>query len=122
MDATSSANTPFSSGNGSAGESTLNKAAASAHGAVDRVAGAAENAVSKAKPAIDRVARTAHQTVDRVAGAAAPTAEWLSEQRDSFMASQRNAVDDAGKFVSAHPLKSLGIAVAAGFLIGRFIR
>lgn len=122
MEVTTRANTPFPTGNGAAGETTLNRAIASVHGAVDKVAGAADNAARKVKPAIDRVAEAAHQTVDKAAGVAAPTAAWLSERGDSLKARQRTAAADAAQYVSAHPWKSLGFALAAGFLISRFVR
>lgn len=122
MEVTTRANTPFPTGNGAAGETTLNRAAASVHGAVDKAAGAADDATRKVKPAIDRVAEVAHQTVDKVAGVAAPTAAWLSEQGASLKATQRTAAADAAQYVSAHPWKSLGFALAAGFFISRFIR
>jgi ElaB/YqjD/DUF883 family membrane-anchored ribosome-binding protein len=92
------------------------------HGAVDKVAGAADDATRKVKPAIDRVAEVAHQAVDKVAGVAAPTAAWLSDQGDSLKATQRTVTADAAQYVSAHPWKSLGFALATGFLISRLIR
>lgn len=122
MEITTRANTPFPTGNGAAGDTTLNRAVANVHGAVDKVAGAADDAARKVKPAIDRAAEVAHQAVDKVAGVAAPTAAWLSEQGDSLEATRRTMVADAGQYVSAHPWKSLGFALAAGFLLSRFIR
>jgi ElaB/YqjD/DUF883 family membrane-anchored ribosome-binding protein len=122
MQVTTGTNTPFPGGNGAGDVSTMDKAFASVHGAVDKVAGAADDAARKVKPAIDRVAEVAHQTVDKVAGVAAPTAAWLSDQGDNLKATQRTVAADAAQYVSAHPWKSLGFALAAGFLIGRFVR
>lgn len=122
MEVKTRVNTLFPTGNGAAGDTVLNRTAASAHGAVDKVAAAADEAARKVKPAIDRLADAAHQTVDRVAGAAAPTAAWLSEQADSLDARQRTLTVDTGQYVSAHPWKSLGFALAAGFIIGRLWR
>jgi len=100
----------------------LNKASGGAHAAVDSIANAADEAARKAKPAIDKVASMAHQAVDKAVGAAEPTAEWLAEQGDSLKAAQKKLVADTCSYVSAHPLQSLGIAIAAGFLIGRVMR
>src|SRR5512141_1522443 len=122
MEITTRTDTPFPPGNGSAGGETLNKTVAIVHGAVDKVAGAADDAVRKVKPAIDRAAEVAHETVDQVAGAAAPAAAWLSEQGASLKAARRTMVTDTEQYVAAHPWKSLGFALAAGFLISRFIR
>ena len=52
--------------------------------------------------------RVAHQTVDKAAGVAAPTAARLSAQGDSLKATRHNLVNDTRKYVSAHPVKSLG--------------
>lgn len=122
MEVTTRANAPFPTGNSATGETTLNRAVASVHGAVDKVAGAADDAARRVKPAIDRVAEVAHQTVDKVAGVATPTAAWLSDQGDSLKATQRTVTADAAQYVSAHPWKSLGFALAAGFLISRLRR
>lgn len=113
--------TPFATGEDTA-DAALNKAASSLHGAVDKVAGAADDAARKIAPAIDRAADAAHQAVDQVAGVAAPTAAWLDEQSNSLRATQRTLAADTGEYVAAHPWKSIGFALAAGFLIGRFIR
>lgn len=100
---------------------TLNKASSSAHAAVDSIAGAADQAARKAKPAIDKVAGMAHQAVDNAAGAAAPTVDWLAEQGANLGAKQKQLVADACGYVSANPLKAVGIAVLAGFLLSRII-
>ena len=121
MDITTRANTSFPTGNGTV-DATLDRAAAGVHGAVDKMAGAADGAVRKVKPAIDRVAQIAHQAFNKATDVAGPTADWLNEQGDSLKATQRKVAADTGQYVSAHPWKSLGFALAAGFLISRFIR
>ncbi len=103
-------------------EAALSKATSGAHAAVNSIAGAADEMTHKAKPAIDRVAAMAHQAVDRAAGAATPTAEWLAEQGDSLHATQKSVVADTCSYVSANPLKAVGIAVVAGFLLSRILR
>lgn len=90
----------------------IRQAASSAHGAVDQAAG-------KAKPAIDKAAQFAHQTVDKAAGAAAPAAAWISEKTEVLKVTQKQVLDDTCNYVSAHPLRSVGIAAAVGFVIGR---
>lgn len=122
METTLRGNIASTSGLPGNSEGTLHKASASAHAAVDSMAGAADEAARKAKPAIDRVATMAHQAVDTVAGAAAPTADWLAEQGESLNAAQKKLVADTCGYVSANPLKSVAIAAVAGFLLGRIIR
>lgn len=103
-------------------DGALHKASSSAHAAVNSVAGAADEAARKAKPAIDHVAAMAHQAVDKVAGAAAPTADWLAEQGESLNETQKKLMADTCQYVSAHPLKAVGIALATGFILSRLIR
>ena len=103
-------------------ESTVNRTAAGAHAAVDSMASAGNQAVNKAKPHIDRVAAMAHDAVNTAAQAVAPTAEWLTEQGESVAAFQKKVVDDTCQYISANPLKSMAIAVAAGFLLSRMLR
>ena len=116
--------TPFppTSGNSTKGDGALHRAATSAHAAVDRVAGAADDAARKAQPVIDRAAELAHYAVDKAADAAAPTAEWLGEQGENLMATPKKLVDGACKYVAANPLRSVAIALVAGLLIGRIVR
>jgi ElaB/YqjD/DUF883 family membrane-anchored ribosome-binding protein len=111
-------NTPSTSGMSNNTEGTLNKASSSAHAVVNSIAGAADEAVGKAKPAIDKVVAMAHQAVDKAARAAAPT----TEQGESINATQKQLVADTRNYVSANPLKSVGIAMVAGFLLSRLIR
>ena len=85
------------------------------------MAGAVDDAARKAKPAIDQVTAKAHQAVDKAAAAAAPTAEWLSDKGESIKATQKKLMSDTCSYVSANPLKSIGIALVAGFLLSRIV-
>ena len=121
METSSTTNNPFKSGNGIA-DGVVDHAAVNMHGAVNQRAASASDAVSTVKPVIARVAQAAHQAVDKVADVAAPTAAWLAAQGESLASTQRNAVADARTYVSANPWQSLGVALAAGFLLGRWVR
>ena len=109
----------FPTGSNGTSDGAINKASASAHGAVDKVTASADGAASALKPAIARAANVAHQAVDKVTGLAAPTADWLTKQRENLTLTGRNAVDDARTYVSTHPWQSLAVALAAGYVIGR---
>ena len=76
----------------------LDKASTGAH--------AADEAARRAKPAIDKVAETAHSAVDTATGAAV----------------QKKLLSDSCAYVSAHPMKSLGMAIVVGLLLGRVVR
>ena len=103
-------------------DGALNKASSGAHATVDSLAGAADQAVRKAKPAIEHAAAIAHQAVDKAANAAAPAADWLSQQGESLTAAQKQLVADTTRYIAANPLKSVAIALAAGFVISRIVR
>lgn len=122
METTVRGNAPLNSEMSVGAEGVVSRASSSAHATVNSIAGAADEAARKAKPAIDRVAAMAHQAVDKAAGAAAPTADWLTERRESLNATQEKLVAGASSYVSANPLKAVGIALAAGFLLSRIIR
>ena len=102
-------------------ESALGKAATGVHGAVDKAAALADEAVRKAKPVIGRVADGAHLAVAKVAGAALPTAEWLSDKGETLNAARKKSIADARQYVAANPLKSVAIALAAGVVISRIL-
>lgn len=102
--------------------SSLGKASSGAHGVVDSIAGAADEAARKAKPAIDRVAAMAHRAVDKAADVAAPTSEWLAEHAESLQTAQKKWMEDSCSYVSAHPLKSVAMAALAGFVLSRLVR
>jgi len=93
----------------------LQKASANAHATVDEAA-------RKAKPAIDQVAGAVHRVVDKAADAAAPAADWLTQQGENLNAAQKKMVSDTCSYVSAHPLKAVGLALLAGILISRITR
>jgi len=122
MKTTEYAGTPSAPDHLLKGDGALNKAAIGAHGVVDRVASAAEEAARKAAPTLYRAADFAHQAVDNAAAAVAPAAEWLNEQATSLNATQKKFVSSTREYVAANPLTSLGIALAGGFLISRILR
>ncbi|MFZ2853893.1 MAG: hypothetical protein WAZ34_07260 [Rhodocyclaceae bacterium] len=117
MELTTRADTPFSAAHDAA-ETMLNNA----RSRTEELTGAASENARKIKPTIERVAGMAHQTVDKVVDVVGPTADWLSEQSDSLKAGQRKVATEASQYVSAHPWKSLGLALAAGFVASRFVR
>jgi ElaB/YqjD/DUF883 family membrane-anchored ribosome-binding protein len=63
-----------------------------------------------------------HSAVDQVADAAAPAAQWLEEQSETLGTTGEKLMDRTCKYVAANPLQSLGLALAAGYLISRLTR
>ena len=98
-----------------------NKAAAAAHGAVDRLAGAADQATRNIKPTLDGVVDAAHKTVDKASEVAGAAADWANEKTSSVQEAGEKLRDDTCAYIAAQPLKSLAIAIVAGLLIGKAV-
>lgn len=83
----------------------------------------AHNTINKAadavRPAVDRIASGAHQAVDRLADAASTAADTLNVRGAQIRDAQAKLTGQARGYVSAHPLATVGIAIAAGFLLSR---
>jgi ElaB/YqjD/DUF883 family membrane-anchored ribosome-binding protein len=107
---------------------SIDKAAAGAHGAIERAANAASSAADEAarvvKPAIDRTAQAAHHAVDKAASIAVPALdwEWLSAKADRLTTAPGQFVEGGRKAVIDHPWQAIGAALALGLLIGRMLR
>lgn len=78
---------------------------------------------------IERASDRAHQAVDRAAGAASSVAERLGERVDA-LAERGEALRELPEswlegtrdYVREHPVASLGIALAAGYLLSMILR
>ncbi len=92
---------------------------------VDQATSGAHNAIDKAsdaaRPAVDRLASGAHQAVDKIAGAATQAAETLDLKSEQIMDAQTRLTETCRDYVRDNPVTSLGIAVAAGFLLSRLL-
>ena len=82
-------------------------------------AGAAD---PSATPATRSIARRAHEAVDRMADLASHGAESLEAQGRRLGEAGTKAVEGSRSYIRSHPGTSIGIALAAGFLIRHFIR
>src|SRR5215218_248841 len=107
---------PMTPGTTTNPDNTLSKASSSAHSAVDSMAGAAEGALNKTKPAIDKVAQMAHRVVDKAAASATPAAGWIDEKTGQLDATQKKFVNDTCAYISANPLTAMGLALLAGVM------
>ena len=92
----------------------VDDASSSAHGTIDKVS-------AVVKPAVDRVASGAHQAVDKFAIAASDAVESLTVKANQLKDSQALLTEQCRGYVRGNPLASLGIALAAGFLLSRLI-
>jgi ElaB/YqjD/DUF883 family membrane-anchored ribosome-binding protein len=78
---------------------------------------------------IERASQGAHRVVDRateaassVAGRFGDTVEQLAEKRDELMELPETWMEGAREYVREHPFASVGIALAAGYLIHMITR
>ena len=62
------------------------------------------------------------EMLNKAADAAAPAARWLGERCGTLTVGAAKLLDRAGKYVGAHPLQSLGLALVAGYLISQLTR
>jgi ElaB/YqjD/DUF883 family membrane-anchored ribosome-binding protein len=69
----------------------------------------------RATETIDRLATTAHDKVDRISARAASVADRVGNSGGQYYEQTR-------EYVVANPMRTLGIAVLAGFLLGRLMR
>jgi ElaB/YqjD/DUF883 family membrane-anchored ribosome-binding protein len=74
-----------------------------------------DNLSSTTSDRMDEWSDTAQDTIDRLSDDAGDHTSQLAERGDRL-------VDDTREYIAAHPLRTLGIAAAAGFLVGRMLR
>lgn len=95
-------------------EHGVERATAAAHHGIDSVSDAAQ-------PAIEHLRASAHQAVDSAGGAATHAAGALGGKGDQLQDSGKRVVERAGGYVREHPVASLGLAVATGYLLSRLL-
>jgi ElaB/YqjD/DUF883 family membrane-anchored ribosome-binding protein len=101
-----------------AGSHTLARAVGQASTGAHDVIDKASDAV---RPVVDRVASGAHQAVDKIASAAGQAAETLSVKGEQWRNTHVRAMEQCRGYVRDHPGRSVGIAIATGFLLSRLL-
>ena len=121
---------------GEAARPLVDRAAGGAHHAVDGVANAARSvqdrttvahekidaAGAAALPVVDRLLTGAHQAVDRLSGIAAAAADTVSEKSIQIKDVHAKLMANGRDQVREKPAVAIGIAVVAGFILGRLLR
>jgi len=92
----------------------VEQAGTGAHNTTDEAADAARSVV-------DRMASGAHQAVDSMANVAGQAAESLNVNGARLRDAQTRLLDRWSRYVRANPFASLGIAIAAGFVLSRVL-
>ena len=93
---------------------------------LDQTTSAAHAAIEKAsealRPAVERIAGGAHHAVDRLADTATQAAHSLDSRGEQLANAQARFAEGARSRVRDQPIAALGVALAAGVLVGWLIR
>ena len=123
MDQNTPGNRPYSSNpsntNGTIGDGTgvagrVDNLASKAHQTIDRAA-------SSAQPVVDKLASNAHDAVDKVSSTAVDAAESIDSRLDDLGTTRDRVADQCRDYIEDNPLKAVGIALAAGFILAKLI-
>ena len=85
-----------------------------AHQVIDRMSEAVH-------PAVTRAASGAHHLVDRISDTSSRVAEQLGKTANRLKETEQRLVGASSSYVHEHPLKTAGIALAAGFLVSQLV-
>lgn len=99
---------------GSFASRTVDNAANSAHNAINR-------ASTAAGPAVDSMATGAHNAIDKITGVATQAAEKLNVSGDQIRDVQSRFSETCKTQMKENPVVTLGVAVAAGFLLSKLL-
>jgi ElaB/YqjD/DUF883 family membrane-anchored ribosome-binding protein len=74
---------------------------------------------SAGKPAVDRMTASAHEAVDKVSNVANHAVDTLGVKGEQLNAAEKRLVASTSAYVQEHPVASLGIAIATGYVLSR---
>ena len=69
----------------------------------------------------DKASNFAHDTVDKLTGAACQASEALGEKSDQLINAEQRLIKNCNGYIRDNPVTSIGIAVAAGFVLSRLL-
>ena len=69
----------------------------------------------------DKVSHSAHEAYDKIADVTSQAAEALGEKGEQLKNAEQQLIEDCRVYVRDNPITSVGIAVAAGFLLSRMV-
>ncbi len=70
---------------------------------------------------IDKASNFAHETVDKIASATSQAVDAFDEREGQLINAEQQLVKNCRSYVRDNPIKSVGISVAAGFLLSRLL-
>lgn len=96
-------------------ERTVDHASTRAHQVIDKASAAT-------RPAVDDITSGAHHAVDSLAGSAVHAAESLEVKGDELQALQGRLSESCRIQLREHPIATLGMAVAAGYMLNWWLK
>lgn len=94
---------------------TVDNAASGAHRAIDKASDAA-------RPAVDSLAAGAHNAVNSLGNAANSAAHAIDQKGTQLHDAQLRLTESTRHMVRDNPLATIGVAVAAGFLLSWMLK
>jgi ElaB/YqjD/DUF883 family membrane-anchored ribosome-binding protein len=70
---------------------------------------------------LDKVSNSAHEAFDKIASATSQATEALEEKGQQLKKTEQQLMKNCRGYISDNPIISVGIAVAAGFLLSRLL-
>jgi ElaB/YqjD/DUF883 family membrane-anchored ribosome-binding protein len=71
------------------------------------------------KQQIDRLSESAHTAIDRATQSVGQIAQQYGEKAEELLAMKDDYMETAREYVKDNPLMAVGIALAAGYLVGK---
>ena len=104
------------------GTPSATTAASTVHDVLESAASGTGEAHDKVKQVVSRVPHAAQAPLYEAVHAAADAGVALIERGQELADAHRGAADSMTRYVRTNPLQSVGLAFAAGWLIGRLTR
>ena len=70
---------------------------------------------------LDKVSNSVHEAFDKIASATSQAEEALGEKGEHLKKTEQQLIKNCRGYISDNPITSVGIAVAAGFLLSRLL-
>jgi ElaB/YqjD/DUF883 family membrane-anchored ribosome-binding protein len=70
---------------------------------------------------LDKVSHSAHEAFDKIASATSQATEALGEKGEQLKKTEKKLMKNCRGYIKDNPMTSVGIAVAAGFLLSRLL-
>jgi len=70
---------------------------------------------------LDNASKSAHEAFDKIASATSQAAEALGEKGEQLKKTEQQLMKSCRGYISDNPITSVGIAVAAGFLLSSLL-